>query len=107
MFLKKVHSKYKIVSSGAQMIEKMIEEAREELDEIEGKLKVAREKYSKMVESDNEEDSFVKELERLEDEIDELEEEHKEATEAYDKAMSTSIEDLKADQSYDDWKSNR
>ena len=105
MFLKKVHSKYKVTSSGAQMLEKMIEDAREELDEVEVELKQAREKYSKLVEKGD--DASLEELEKLEDEIEKIEEEHEKATDAYDKAMSTTIEDLKADQSYDDWKSNR
>jgi DNA repair exonuclease SbcCD ATPase subunit len=108
MFLKKVHSKYKITSSGAQMLEKMIEDAREELDEVEVELKQAREKYSKLVENDDDDDdATLEELEKLEDEIEKIEEEHEKATDAYDKAMSTTIEDLKADQAYDDWKSNR
>lgn len=106
MFLNKVYAKYCVVADqGAKMIEQHIADAKDELEEIEKMLASARDQFT--TEYEKGADASSDKLEKLEDDINDLEEQHDEAVKAYNQAMETTLEDLEADQRYDDWKSNR
>jgi len=104
MFISKVAERYKIQAT-AEMLEKMIQDAREELDDADKKLTQARNAYAEQVEKGA--DATLEVLERMEKEIDDLEKAHEEAARDYDHAMSTTLEDMEAEHHYGEWKSNR
>ena len=103
MFKNKVQARYQIISYEEEL-DKMIEEAEEELEEIQQELKKLREEYEKLVAIEK---TPMEKLEQLEDKIDKLEKKEKDAEKKLDNIRHTSIEDLKADKRYEDWKGSR
>ena len=103
MFKTKVGSRYQVISYD-DALTKMVEDAEEELDEAEKGLKKAQEDYEKLIAIKT---TPVEKLEALEKTVEQLEEERDDAEEKLDKTRHTTIEDLKADKRYDDWKGSR
>lgn len=108
MFSKAINAKYRVMSGPSHMLEKIIDGAKDELDKVDKELMAARNEYAALVEKGDEtDDTPLEELERLEKSIEDLEDEYEKASDNYEKAMTTTIDDLKADQHYEDWKASR
>jgi chromosome segregation ATPase len=109
MFRSEVFNKYQVRAYEAELMKK-VEDAEEELNKIEDELKKTRYDYEKLIDSLSEEaedEESLNKLIGLEKKIDELEEEREEASKAYDSARQLTIDDLKAEQHYSDWKESR
>jgi phage shock protein A len=108
MFTEKLNAKYRVMSGPSHMLEKIINGAKDELDKVDKELMDARNEYAALVKkSDDTDNTSLEDLERMEEKIEELEEEHEQASDNYEKAMTTTIDDLKADHHYEDWKASR
>lgn len=103
MFKAKVASRYQVVCYD-DLISKMIDEAEKELMTVEKDLKKVQDDYEKLVDN---EDTPLDKLQALEKKIEDLEDERDEAAKNYAKAKETTVEDLKAEQRYQDWKDSR
>lgn len=103
MFKSKVSARYRVLCSDDLIVE-IIEEAEKELATIEKELKKAQDDYEKLV---DDETSPLDKLQALEKKIEELEDERDDAAKNYEKAKETTMDDLRAEQGYQDWKDNR
>ena len=102
MFKKTVSSRYKIVSYD-NLVTKLVDEAKEEVSLIEKELKNAQEDFDRHLAAN----APYPQLRKLEKKIEDLENDRDDATRKYEKARRTTLEDLKAEQRYQDWKDSR
>lgn len=98
-FRTKIEANYKIVSSGAfkEQHQKAIDEAADEMFKAKVDLANATQQYSR-VEVDNP---------KTEEKIEQLQKEYDDAKKAYKNALELTLDDLKAEKSYDNWKEQR
>jgi len=98
-----VNSRYQVCSYQDQLV-KMVEDAENELAQLETELKKGRAEYAKLV---ADEDASLDQLLEAEKNLDGLEKERDEAEKQYEKARHTTIQDLKDEHAYETWKGKR
>lgn len=103
MFKDEVTSRYKVVAYD-KLISKMIEDAEKELAICDAALEKAQKEYEKLIDI---EDTSVEKLQAMEKKIEELEKERNDAARDYERAKETTVDDLKAEKRYQDWKDSR
>jgi chromosome segregation ATPase len=105
MFKKIVEAKYTVVAYEREL-SRRIDETERELGKIEDELKSLREEYDKLLKAD-ETDENQKLLEELDQKIEDCEEERKKAERDYEEVLHTTVQDLKDEYAYQQWKDER
>ena len=98
-FKKMISSKYQILS-GDELIY-ILEEAADDLNEVETEIKKVRDEYKKLV---ADESATYEQLLSLEKKLDQLEADRVKAEKKYENARNTTMQDLKEEQA---WKGDR
>lgn len=98
-----IDSKYQVRCYHQELL-RLIEDAEHNLGKAEDELKKIRDQYNKLVADEN---VTLEQLLKLEDEMNEAEKERDDAEKEYEKARHTTIQDLKEEHAYQDWKDRR
>jgi predicted nuclease with TOPRIM domain len=102
MFKKRVNSRYQVLSYEDALVKK-VDDAENELANIDDEIKKVRDEYGKLIDDD----APLEKLLEVEKKLDDLEDDRAEAAKNYESARNLTVEDLKAEQHYEDWKGSR